>query len=104
LRVPNVRVRVAVGLMSACVTAVALYALLRILQFFVFPEPNPALVIWSAHAGYFWRVWTVAYLGGMAGFLAFAASVRDAARVVRALLSGLTVAAALIAVQGVFVP
>jgi hypothetical protein len=96
--------RLAMAGIAACLAAVALYALLRIAQFYVFPEPNPATVIWSAHAGYFWRSWTVAYAGGMAGFFGYAASARHAERVARLLVVGLTVASVLIAVQGLFVP
>jgi hypothetical protein len=100
----SLRQRLALGVMGASVTAVGLYAVLRIVQYYLFPDPNPAMVIWSAHAGYFWRIWTVAYAGGMAGMAAFAAASRDPARVARALLPALTVAALLIAAQGTLVP
>lgn len=98
------RTRLCLAASAACVVAVALYALLRVLQFYVFPEPNPALVIWSAHAGYFWRSWTVAYAGGMAGFWAYAAGARSADRVARVLVHALTVAAVLIVLQGTLIP
>ncbi len=101
---PFVRLRVALGIMGASVVAVGLYAVLRIVQYYLFPDPNPALVIWSAHAGFFWRAWTVVYAGGMAGLAAFAAAGRDPARVARALLPALTLASLLIAFQGLFVP
>jgi hypothetical protein len=90
--------------MAACVAAVALYAVLRGLQLIVFPEPNPATVIWSAHAGYFWRILIVSYAGGMAWLLAWRAAARDPARVAGALLPWLGVAAALIALQGLLLP
>jgi hypothetical protein len=100
----HLRERLALGLMGAGVVAVGLYAVLRFVQFYLFPDPNPAMVIWSAHAGYFWRAWTVAYAGGMAGMAAFAAAGRDRARVARALLPALTVASVLIALQGALLP
>jgi len=98
------RVRLALALQGACVATVALYAVLRLVQALLYKEPNPATVIWSAHAGYFWRVWTVAYAGAMTGFATFAAAKNQEAAVCRALLAGLWVAAGLIVVQGLFVP
>jgi hypothetical protein len=97
-------IRVALGAMTACVVAVGLYGLVRGLQLMIFPEPNPATVIWSAHAGYFWRAWIVSYAGGMAGLIAWKAAGRDAARVARVLAEGVLVAAALIFAQGMFLP
>ncbi len=97
-------IRVALGALGAGIVAVAVYALLRIAQYFLFPDPNPALVIWSAHAGYFWRAWTAVYVGGCSGFLIFLAATRDAERTARALVRALTVAGVLMLVQGLFVP
>jgi hypothetical protein len=101
---PSPRVRVALALQGACIATVALYAVLRLVQALLYPEPNPATVIWSAHAGYLWRAWTVAYAGAMAGFATFAAAKKHEALVCRVLLGGLSVAAGLIVVQGLFVP
>ena len=97
-------VRVALGAMATCVVAVALYAIVRTVQLVLFGEANPATVIWSAHAGYFWRAWTVFYAAGMAGFVAFLAAKRDPARVARVLLRALTVAGALLVAQSIFIP
>jgi len=97
-------IRVALGVMTACVVAVALYALVRGLQLMIFPEPNPATVIWSAHAGYFWRVWIVSYSGGMAGLVAWKAAGTDPARVARALVKVVVVAGVLIFAQGMLLP
>jgi hypothetical protein len=100
----DARVRVALAVIGACTTAVAFYALLRVAQFYLFPEPNPALVIWSAHAGYFWRAWTVSYVGGLVGFFAYAASAADPARVARLATRAVIAAGVLIAAQGLLVP
>jgi len=96
--------RLGLGLMAACVSAVALYGVLRLVQKWLFPEPSPAAVIWSAHAGYFWRCWTVVYAGAMLGFLAYGAAKRHPERVVEALLHSLTAAVVVIVLQGVLVP
>ncbi len=65
-----------------------------------FREPNPATVIWSAHAGYFWRVLIVSYAGGMAAVMTWAAASAAPDRVARLLPSAVAVAAALILLQG----
>jgi hypothetical protein len=88
----------------SCVVAAGLYGALRGIQFVFFPDPNPATIVWSAHAGYFWRAWCVAYAGGAAGFVAYILARRDAARVARALLPALTVAAAVLATQAALLP
>jgi len=96
--------RVGLAFVASCVSAVLFYGVLRVVQSRLFAEPNPATVIWSAHAGFYWRCWTVAYAGVMVGFLAYGASKDHADKVVRALVHGLTVAVAVIVLQGVLVP
>ena len=98
------RTAAVLGGLASCTAAVALYALLRVVQFYLFPEPNPALVFWSAHAGYFWRAWTVVYVGGFAGFVTFVAALRRPARVARGLVVAVTVAGGLLLAQGLLVP
>jgi|HubBroStandDraft_1064217.scaffolds.fasta_scaffold555890_2 choline-glycine betaine transporter len=100
----SIRIRLALAFQGACVAAVGLYAILRMVQSMLFKEPNPATVIWSAHAGYFWRAWTVSYAGVMAGFIAFTAAKQHEDRVCRGLNAALLVAGALILYQGLFVP
>jgi hypothetical protein len=97
-------VRVAIGAIAGCTTAVALYAIIRIAQALLFSEPDPALVIWSEHAGFFWRSWTAVYVGGMIGFVAYVAAGREPERTTRALAIFVVGAALLVAVQGVLVP
>jgi hypothetical protein len=98
------RSRVGLGFMAACVSTVAFYASLRLVQAKLFPEPNPATIVWSAHAGYFWRCLTVSYAGVMCGFLAYAGARRHAELVVRGLATTMTVAVAIIVLQSLFVP
>jgi hypothetical protein len=97
-------VRVALAVIAACTSAAALYALLRLGQKLLGREPDPALVLYVAHAGFFWRSWTSAYAGGMVGLLAWLASARDADRVARALARAVAFAAALLTVQALLVP
>jgi hypothetical protein len=98
--------RVALSVCAGCALFLILYVALRVIQLVWFPEPNPAIVIWSARAGYFWRLWTGAYLAGMGalGVYAGAATASGAARVARALPAGLFIATAAIALQGIVIP
>jgi hypothetical protein len=96
--------RLGLGFVAACTSAAGLYGVLRIVQKHLFPDANPATVIWSAHAGYYWRCWTVAYAGAMIGFLAYGAAARSPAKVVRILVHGLTISVAIAAYQGLMVP
>jgi hypothetical protein len=102
--VTSTRTRLALAAMSACVTATALYAVVRGVQWVLVREPNPATVIWSAHAGYFWRMLTVVYAGGMAGMLGWLEAGRDPVRMARALAVGVVIAGLLLAAQGVLLP
>lgn len=98
------RERLGLALVAACTTAASLYALLRVVQAVFMPEPDPALVLWSEHAGFFWRGWTAAHAGGTAGFVAWIAAGRDPERVARALARAVPAAAGLLAAQGILVP
>ena len=67
-------------------------------------EPDPAIVLFSEHAGFFWRALIAAYAGGMTALLTWALSARHAARIARVLARALPLAAALLAAQGLLVP
>ncbi|MDP9002479.1 MAG: hypothetical protein M3O46_20505 [Myxococcota bacterium] len=86
------------------VVAVGAYAVMRTIQFFLNPDPNPSAVIWSAHAGYFWRAWTVSYAGGIAAFVVLLVARNHPVGSARALLPAMSIAAALLALQGALFP
>jgi hypothetical protein len=86
------------------VVAVGAYAIVRAIQKVVYPDPNPAALVWSAHAGFFWRVWTVAYLGGVAAFVTFVVARGRTAASARALAPAIAIAAGLLALQSAFLP
>jgi hypothetical protein len=94
----------AVSLAWGLVIAVAAYAVVRAIQFFVYPDPNPATLVWSAHAGYFWRAWTVGYAGGIAAFVAYPIVRSALDRSTRLLGPAVGAAAALLILQSVFLP
>lgn len=87
-----------------CVVAVGAYAIVRAIQFFLYPDPNPATLVWSAHAGFFWRCWTCVYAGGIASFIAYLVARGAAERAVRGLGPAIAVAALLLALQTAFLP
>lgn len=94
------RTRLAIAFITACATATATYAVLRVAQYLLFTEPNPALILYSAHAGYFWRSWISAFFGATIGFAAWLAPTRGA----RSLPLGVVVATGLLTAQTIFVP
>jgi hypothetical protein len=98
------RVRGGLAVVGGCTAAMALYAIVRVGQALIFTEPDPALVIWSEHAGFFWRTWTVLYVGGMAALVTWMLAGRDAPRVAAVLTAALPIAACLLAAQAILVP
>jgi len=94
----------AVSIAWGIAISVAAYALMRALQFVLSPDPNPTEIVWSIHAGYVWRVWTVTYAGGIAAFVVFVMARRRLHDWARALVPALTIASALLALQAVLFP
>ena len=84
--------------------AVGAYAVVRAIQFFLYPDPNPATLVWSAHSGFFWRCWTVGYAGGLAAFVAFLAGRRSPQAMARTLAAAIVTSALLLALQTAVFP
>jgi hypothetical protein len=103
-RAPAPVVAAAVSLAWGMVVSIAAYAVVRAIQFFVYPDPNPATLVWSAHAGYFWRAWTVAYAGGIGAFIAFPVVRARIEPATRALAVAVGVATGAIALQTALLP
>jgi hypothetical protein len=101
---PTTRVAAAVAAGWGAVVAVAAYAVVRGIQFFVYPDPNPATLVWSAHAGFFWRCWTCAYAGGFAAFIAYLMARARPEGAARTLAPAVAVAAAMLAAQTAILP
>lgn len=96
--------RAALAAIALCTTSAALYGLVRVGQSLIFNEPDPAMVIWSEHAGFFWRMWIVLYVGGTSAFVTWLASARHAQRIASILTRALPAAAAILAAQAILVP
>jgi hypothetical protein len=86
------------------VVAVAAYALLRAQQAVRGPGPDPATVVWSPHAGFFWRSWTSMYIGGIAAFAAWLLAQGRVEATARALVPGVLGAAGLLALVSLLSP
>jgi hypothetical protein len=91
-----------IALSGALSFSVVAYAALRAVERLVFPEPNPAMVIWTDRSAFVWRVALALYAGGLAWFGIYAWTARQAVPPVRLLgaltwaaVSALTVQAAL---------
>lgn len=96
--------RGALSLAWGLVAAVTAYALLRATQVLRAPEANPATVVWSPHAGFFWRAWTAAYIGGMAATMTAVVSRGRVEGAARALAPAVVVAAGLLALVTALLP
>jgi len=94
----------AVALAWGLALAVATYALVRAVEAILLPVPSPAAMAWSLHCGFFWRIWTAAYVGGFGAFVVFAAARRDPRRAAGALPGALIGAALLLAAQALLFP
>jgi len=96
--------RGALSLAWGVVAAVVAYALLRATQALRDPAGIPAIVAWSPHAGFFWRAWTAAYIGGMAATMMALVSRGRVEAAARALTPAVAVAAWLLAVVTALFP
>ena len=90
--------------MAAILTVVFSYAVIRVVQLKMVPEPNPALVTASAKIAMFWRLTLGAYAGALVGVGVHVLVRRHPDFAIRALGAFVLVAAGAIALQGIFVP
>ncbi|MDC3954711.1 hypothetical protein [Polyangium jinanense] len=101
---PTAPRRLLVALAFGFAGAALAYVALRLIESVWFPEPDPAIVIWSDRSRFVWRALLAAYAGGAAIFGGHALATRsiEAAAV---WLGRVSVAAALaLALQGALVP
>jgi len=98
------RPRLALAVASGCVASALLYPLLRVAQLALFTEPDPTLVLWSEHSGFFWRSWIAAYGGGAIAFAAWLLAGRAPERTARGIARAVTLVVVVIVVQATFAP
>jgi hypothetical protein len=98
------RAALVIAVSWAIVFGVGLYGGLRGVQAVLYPEANPATIIYSPHAGYFWRIWIVSYASVLFGFAAFLFARGRPELAARALPAGVLIAGALLVAQAMLVP
>jgi hypothetical protein len=96
--------RLLVGVGCGAATAVIAYVIERVVERVFFPEPNPAMLIWSDRSPFVWRAAIALYLGGAAVFGGHALVARAPRAGGRLLLVSLAVAAIAITAQTVLAP
>jgi hypothetical protein len=93
-----------VSVIGALLSVPVTYATIRAYDVLTRREPNAARIVWTPHIAMFWRLNVGAYVAGMVAMLTYVAATRDLARTVRALSVAVVVAAAMSAIQGLFMP
>jgi hypothetical protein len=88
---------------GAALAALA-YAALRLAEISLFPEPDPAIVIWSERSRFAWRSLIAAYVGGMGAFGGYALAARSPRAAASWLSPAVLLAAALLSLQGALFP
>ncbi len=96
------RISVTAGFAGA--GALAYYALARAIQHLMGNEPNPATVIWSLHAGFFWREVSALFVAGFIALATWLLSKDELPRLERALPKVLAAASFLMIAQAIFIP
>jgi hypothetical protein len=99
----SARARALASIACGLEAAVVVYAVARVVEALLLPQPNPALVIASVHAGYFWRAWIAAFAGGFVA-LTVGLFARSTDPLARAALRALPFAALLAVAQALLVP
>ena len=89
---------------NALLAVVVTYAVLRAYDVLFKSEPNPATVIVSAKIAMFWRLGVGAYVAGMIAFVVYFAARKNLGLTTRVTAHLVTIAFAIVALQGVFLP
>ncbi|MBK9260847.1 MAG: hypothetical protein IPM54_13635 [Polyangiaceae bacterium] len=84
-------------------TAIA-YAVVRVVDVLLFPEPNPAIVIWTDRSRFFWRALIAAYLGGASVFGGYSLAKRTPRAASDWLLRAILIAGACLLAQAIVAP
>lgn len=101
---PSGRAAFALAAIAALLSIPATYALQRLIQQALFPDPNPALVSSSLRVAMFWRLAVSTPLALVVGVGAHAAARRYVGKVARALEVALVASCALLLLQAVVRP
>ncbi len=96
--------RVLVAVAAGATAAVIAYAVVRGVERAFFPEPNPAILIWSQRSPFLWRAATALYVGGAAAFGGHALAHRAPLAAARALTAAALIAAVAVLAAAVLAP
>lgn len=96
--------RLLIALGFAFAAAALGYAAVRAVEAALFPEPSPAVIVWSERSGFLWRAALALYIGGMGAFGGYALAARSLETSARWLPRSIALAAAAIALQGALLP
>jgi hypothetical protein len=96
--------RLLIALASACAAAAIGYAAVRVAETAFFPEPNPAVVIWSERSGFVWRSAIALYIGGASAFGGYALAARSPEVAARWIARAVLIAAIALLAQGALLP
>lgn len=101
---PPLAPRLISALGAGAIVAAAAYPALRLLDAALFPQANPASIVWSSQSVFAFRVAIAAHLGSLGAFGAFVLATRAPRTFARWLRAALPVVAALVALQAVLRP
>jgi len=60
--------KMTIALVIGLAVMVFAYSAIRVADVFLFPEPNPAVIVWTDRSRFVWRTLIAAYLGGASVF------------------------------------
>jgi hypothetical protein len=89
---------------AGAIVAAAAYSGLRLLDAALFPQANPASIVWSAQSAFAFRVAVAAHLGALGAFGAFALATSAPRTLARWLRAAIPLVAAFVALQAVLRP
>ncbi len=89
---------------AGCVVAALAYPALRLLDAILFPQANPASIVWSSQSVFAWRVILAAQLGALGAFGGFALVSRSPGAFARWIGRAIPLAAALLVAQALLRP
>jgi hypothetical protein len=69
--------RALIAVASGAVFTLLAYAAQRVVERVFFPEPNPAVLIWSERSTFLWRALFSLYFGGFGGFAGYLLATRS---------------------------
>jgi hypothetical protein len=96
--------RLLLGIALGAAATVIAYALVRGVERAFFPEPNPAVLIWSDRSPLVWRMASALHVGGAAVFGGFALAGRNPRAAARWAAAAIAIAVAAIVLQGAVAP